>query len=312
MRLLSFDVGIKNLAYCLFEIGENKKFDIIDWNIICLLPPENEPAKTTCGFVFNTPKKQNKKCTKAALYSYGTNCYCKSHVPKNLLMPIKNINKCRKEELQEVINFRGDITRAEIIKRVQSLMLTPIKKAAPKYTSNDTGLIDIGRRISTLLPTLFDQHDLDYVIIENQISTIATRMKSIQCMLSQYFIMKYPFCHVEFVSSSNKLKVDEEIPFIKMKKGLLYLDKMGAETGAINTETDLQNEIVQAAEPPPPPPPNKYKEHKTDSIKHCKIFLTNDDPESTKPTTIIFNNSKKKDDLADCFLQGIWYIKYKL
>jgi hypothetical protein len=327
MKLLSFDVGIKNLAFCLFEITDNKKFDIIDWNVISLLETEREPEKTPCCFIFNTPKKRNKKCLKPALYSYGTNHYCKSHVPKNLLMPIKNINKCRKEELKEIINYHGEITRTEIIKRIQELMLTPIKKTISMNTSNDMCLIEIGRRISTLLPTIFDNHDLDYVIIENQISTIATRMKSIQCMLSQFFIMKYPFCHIEFVSSSNKLKIDEDIPFVKMKNGLLYLEKTNPNPNPkssnpvllINTETDLQNEIVSVggvgggdAAATETPQKNKYREHKTDSIKHCKEYLANDDPESIKPTTILFNNSKKKDDLADSFLQGVWYIKHKL
>jgi regulator of replication initiation timing len=44
------------------------------------------------------------------------------------------------------------------------------------------------------------------VIIENQISTIATRMKSIQAMLAQYFIMRNTEIAIEFVSSANKLK----------------------------------------------------------------------------------------------------------
>ena len=56
----------------------------------------------------------------------------------------------------------------------------------------------------------------------------------------------------------------------------------------------------------------KYKEHKIDSIKYCKEYLLMDDPNSIKPTTVLFHNSKKKDDLADSFLQGFWYIKNKL
>ena len=33
MNVLSFDVGMKNLAYCLFRI-ENKQYIILDWDII--------------------------------------------------------------------------------------------------------------------------------------------------------------------------------------------------------------------------------------------------------------------------------------
>jgi hypothetical protein len=99
-----------------------------------------------------------------------------------------------------------------------------------------------------------------------------------------------------------------------MKNGLIYLDKpvVAAEiTTTINMETELQNEIMGAVVGTETPK-NKYKEHKTDSINRCKEYLNNDDPEAIKPTTILFEKSKKKDDLADCFLQGFWYIKHKL
>ena len=35
MKLMSFDVGIKNLAYCIMEY-DGVKLNIIDWNIINL------------------------------------------------------------------------------------------------------------------------------------------------------------------------------------------------------------------------------------------------------------------------------------
>jgi hypothetical protein len=303
MKLLSFDVGIKNLAYCLFEITDGAKtFQIIDWNTVSLL---NDPVPIIkCGFIGKTPKKRNKQCNKNAIYKYNASCYCKTHIPKNLLLPIKNINKYKKEELQEIINHRGDITRTELIKRIQNIMLTTVKKSTIKVGSNDTCLIDIGRKISAILGPLFDSHELDHVIIENQISTIATRMKSIQCMLSQFFIIKHPFAHIEFVSSFNKLKdfVEPPISPVVMKNGVIYL-----------AEKDMtpENEVITTPNVPPTTA-SKYKGHKIDSIKYCKEYLTKDDPESQKPTTMLFNDSKKKDDLADSFLQGVWYITNKL
>ena len=35
MKYISFDVGIKNLSYCIIDIN-NDIFDIIDWNVISL------------------------------------------------------------------------------------------------------------------------------------------------------------------------------------------------------------------------------------------------------------------------------------
>ena len=49
-------------------------------------------------------------------------------------------------------------------------------------------------------------------------------------------------------------------------------------------------------------------QHKKDSIQICQQFLDNND--SMLQWKDILNTSKK-DDLADSFLQGIWYIKNK-
>jgi hypothetical protein len=119
--------------------------------------------------------------------------------------------------------------------------------------------------------------DITHVIIENQISPIANRMKTIQGMLAQYFIMRNDNCIIEFISSANKLKQFPDINNSNQKKN--------KDSGPL-----IQN-------------PN-YKEHKKDSIYYCsRIIETN------------FHNwcdslqADKKDDLADAFLQGLWYFK---
>ena len=48
--------------------------------------------------------------------------------------------------------------------------------------------------------------DITHVVIENQLSPIANRMKTIQGMLAQYFIMIDENIDIQFISSSNKLK----------------------------------------------------------------------------------------------------------
>jgi hypothetical protein len=123
--------------------------------------------------------------------------------------------------------------------------------------------------------------DVTHVIIENQISPIANRMKTIHGMLAQYFIMVgSQDIHIEFVSSMNKLK------------------------GYTITNND-ENKNNKKEENPCE---NKYKQHKKDSIVISNLFLEeNENLQMWKPKLI----TSKKDDLADCFLQGIWYLKSK-
>jgi hypothetical protein len=51
----------------------------------------------------------------------------------------------------------------------------------------------------------------------------------------------------------------------------------------------------------------KYSEHKKDGIRFCTMFL-DANPAITSQKEII-EASAKKDDLADCFLQGIYFLK---
>ena len=76
----------------------------------------------------------------------------------------------------------------------------------------DVDLITIGKNMMQELDKVLGMGglgakiDIDIAIIENQISTIASRMKTLQGMISQYFIMKHT-PHIEFISASNKLKM---------------------------------------------------------------------------------------------------------
>ena len=78
-----------------------------------------------------------------------------------------------------------------------------------KINAGEFSLIDLGRNLNNQFNKLLDEknitnENLKYVIIENQISPIANRMKSIQCMIAQYFITKN-IENIFFISASNKL-----------------------------------------------------------------------------------------------------------
>lgn len=121
------------------------------------------------------------------------------------------------------------------------------------------------------------------ILIENQPSLIASPMKTIQNIISTYFycrkvLKKENIEAISLISAGNKAKV-----------------KRGPE--CILTEK-TRNEK------------NKYKKRKACSIEFAVYYLTNCIQDEEKLE--YFNTSKKQDDLADSFLQGIHYIETKL
>lgn len=102
-------------------------------------------------------------------------------------------------------------------------------------------------------------------------------------MLSQYFIMKNNNIDIEFISATNKLK------------GLV------TNNDATIIENNKKKDIGDKKE---------YKKRKNLGIETCLQLINNE--ESFAPWKNFVEKHSKKDDLSDCFLQGIWYINNKL
>jgi len=282
MKLVSFDVGIKNMAYCFFDIsGEN--IGVKDWNVINLMPDANKnTVLCNCNITIKGNKKKNikpitKTCGNKAKYTKNEFYFCERHArTASFLMPSKNhksgsLNKMKTNELKQLalsFNIIPENTKKSVVEQILEYFnkhsLEPIIK--PKSNASNIDLITIGKNIKIEFDKV-DFSQVDCVIIENQISPIANRMKSIQGMLAQYFIMRHDSIQIEFLSSSNKLKGFEK-------------------------EHDTED--------------SNYKQHKMDAVFHTKRIIENPYFSSWKSHVI---NHKKIDDLADAFLQGLWYLK---
>ena len=288
--VISFDIGIKNLAYCVFTTNGMtptngvsatiEPMTIRDWGVINLLTtdatPEDSGPKCTC----QTAKTG--VCGKKAMFSNGENAfYCKTHTKNSgKILPSKEtampaIKKLKMAELTQFcanhfISIGSTDKKPEILQKVQihfeKITLKPIVKPK-KANANQLHLVDIGKRIKSNFDIKFQpfMEELTHVVLENQISPIAGRMNTIQGMVAQYFVMQKNEFIIDFVSSVGKLK------------GL-----------AINEKST-------------------YKDHKKDGILFCKQFLESNT--AFTPYKPVLESSAKKDDLADCFLQGIYYLK---
>jgi hypothetical protein len=297
-KLISFDIGIRNLAYCIFDLSN---ISILDWNVIDLSLTQTETDikkdiinnKCTC---LKKGKKEEKCLKKANYTNTGENSlfFCTKHANvSEYILPSKEFerNYLKKQSMNFLLEFQnkwkiedtGDKKGEKIerlMKWVKSNVLIKINQDESK-SKKSMDFIQIGRNMVEHLSKI-DLEDIHYVIIENQISPIANKMRTIQGMLAQMFIIN-KIHTIEFISSSNKLR---EYLGEKKKK-----------------EMDINLNEEKIVNP-------DYKQHKKDGIIYSNEWLESSYFSHWKP---FFNDfPKKQDDLADAFLQGIWYIRNKL
>jgi hypothetical protein len=279
MKILSFDVGIRNLAYCLFEIPEIKNKDtynsvdeliqsihVIDWSVVNLTCDEKD-------VMCKCENKNGKLCKNKALYKKSDIYYCKKHATEcKYLIPnrensFKSVKKMKKDKLVQYcashfIKYESDKNKDYYIKLIGDYLEQNSLDSINKTKADNISLVSIGRTMATQFNLLFKSHKIDLILIENQISPIANRMKTIQGMITQYFVMN-DVPKIEFISSSNKLKL-----FTSKKTTYSERKKLGIEI--------MNNQVLDILDH------GAWKD--------------------------IFNKHKKKDDLADAFLQCLHYI----
>jgi hypothetical protein len=284
MKVLSIDIGIKNLACCLFEKPDGSDlFNILKWDIVNL--SEETECKTCCFQNLEDKSKSKSKskkqanviCGRPAKFTKDGFHFCLSHAKKQDykfvtpdLKPVF-LNKQKLQQLNEIAD-KYNIKYEKPLKKIDFLSLINsyrekncFENVAASKNASKIDLITIGKNIKTKFNLLFgDDLVIEHVIIENQISPLANRMKTIQGMVAQYFIMTGTAQNIEFISASNKLKA-----FSKEDK-------------------------------------EKYSDRKKLGInKSLEIMETQ---ENYGNKIEFFKTHKKKDDLADCFLQGLWFI----
>jgi hypothetical protein len=282
-KIVSFDIGIKNMAYCVFEHSREPGIcKILDWNVVNLMNEEeiNRPI-VKCTMI----GKNKKLCNRLAKYTKGELCYCDKHAKLcEFQLPTKESSPTylKKRNLQELCSIAVKCNllltnekKPQILAKIQqhydTVLLSPI--VTVKKTANEHSLIDIGKSIKREFQKIVSIKDIQKVLIENQISPLASRMSSIQGLVTQYFIMENEDIDIEFISSKNKLKL-------------------------FSKSTVEATEMVTTVN-------EKYKQHKKDGILFAKQIISKNELFQSWLHAL---DTKKKDDLADCFLQGIWYM----
>jgi hypothetical protein len=151
--VLSWDIGVKNLSYCILERNKcnyedqtltKQGYFIKDWDLINLYEDEKEKI----NYCKEPLKTKGKICNRKGKYYEGDKYYCNKHKTDNS----KAIKKPKK-----------------------------LKKSPFEYS----------KRIKVELDKRPELLNVNYVIIENQPSQLNPTMKSVQMLLFSYFSYKF-------------------------------------------------------------------------------------------------------------------------
>ena len=387
-NILSIDVGIKNLSFCLLRVhhqiagqtGQNREIEILKWNTLNLNDALNTDTSTDINtdiLVTTTVCTCKIGCKLKPYYVYTQEnnvvYACKRHY-KMFLEPSRrvfenkppsyiskvlktftaeNLREFCKEYSFENTNANenaneGNVKsnnkqelklkaltalRTEYVYPISthanciSILQFPDQKEEQKQIhkknknlsqtqASTVSLVFVGYSLMKQFDELFYNgytHQIDTVVIENQISPIANRMKTVQGMITQYFLMRgVDKEHIIYFSSVQKLKV-APYHFIFHDTSEKNLgDDDADEVDDIQTYDDRKKAGVACVRKILAGSSTTTSMTGSSSGSSPFTIQRNECTHSTAKLCLCwlhrFESHKKKDDMADSFLQGLSYI----
>jgi hypothetical protein len=249
MKLVSFDVGLRNLAVCVLEGTNRSNVKITHWDLIDVMAEiggMDKPLCIKCKKPANWVNQNQYACTK---HKTNTRTYTKTSLMKLSLDQLK--------ELASKIQFTAT-TKKCLVEKLYSYYSANVWKRCIKSCKQGS-VVDLAPAIKSSFEA---RHHIwngaDLVVFEQQPDK---RMMAVQCMM-----------HMWFVCQGYKAK------------GVSAVHKL---SNIITLEDSTKT----------------YKGRKKTGIVHAQQLVP------TEELKLFMMKHPKKDDLADCFLQGLWVLE---
>lgn len=323
--ILSFDIGIKNLAFAILEISsmndenapasKHQVVRIIDWDVIDLFHLRTDVLEMEYFSAMFSKKFLGKPQLEELILYFQTQL---SSETVTVPTASKKSKRILKSDLMATLDALLDATKK-------------------KFRLRDTSANQFGVASFKLLHFLRARADFltaTAVYIENQPAMKNPVMKSVQMLIYSWFLIELPsarlfverslkknvfgrhFC-IQFVSACNKTKVFE--------KDFATAAAADQEPNASMTTDSAMKRKKQPGRASGTKRPLRgkdkltYKERKATAIEHTR-GLFRDDGSTSSSIPFLFENDgvkwkqfferhSKKDDLADCMLQGIFALR---
>ena len=178
MKIISWDVGIKNLAFCVIELNNDNTKKILHWNIINLIPDNEHCFISTC----------KKPVIKSCEYYGKSVCWCEKH--ESFYKTLQTISK----------DCPQNLTKPSNVKTIN----------CNNINIDDLRCNMIYKLDTQVLPLVYTEK-INYFLIENQPTLKNPRMKAIADTLYTWALIR---CKLDskitkslhLINPSNKLK----------------------------------------------------------------------------------------------------------
>lgn len=314
MIIISWDVGVINLAYCVLKCTSSSKtinVEVLDWNIINLMKDE-KLSFNCCGLMKSKKNNEPKICGKKATYyliagyqgkSYG---FCKTHLAQaerywskkqteRMFHTVSKVKSCSYQKTDgtecgksaKYVFINGEKTylctphyKSMLNKKIKEYSPQPIKNLVVKnYPTSHLQLLLV--KELDKLTKHFAMLGIEEVVIENQPSMKNPKMKAIASTLFDFFLIR------GYIDKIHNLDI-QLVRFMCPSNKLKVNNKNTIEVFKTNKNSK-----------------EKYKLTKALSIQYTKQLLQNT-PEQLEYLDLY----EKKDDICDAYLQGRYYLEF--